>query len=702
MRSFVLLLALSLLAGCRHQFDSVSHMMTAEEHAKYQVAQRELLTAVKAGDMNEVQALVEHGVRADGDFVQAFHEVFASQSIPLPMMELLIDKARLAVSSPAYQTLLHIATERADVEMVKLLLQKGAWVNAVRDTPNQETPLDLAVLSKDRLYVGYALLMAGGAYSGMSSLETLIFEQSAQGRILPQFQQSESEKSQQLQQAVRLWGNVNKYSDDAKTPLLMAAEYNNAFAVSALVKSGAMVELAAPGNLSPLYVAASYGSWDAVRALLNAGANPNSLTLENETPLFAAARSGELRTIKAILARNTNPNHVSSTGHTPLSAAAEKENVNALTFLVEAGGNIHYATDAGSEAIEQAMAKNARVHAALSVWRATRDPHAVVHCLENMPTWARQAVVSYEQSIAAELFQAIRKGNSRAVQAFLTEHSELLNSIGGTESVDSRQFMDSGKGSKNQESVRAYKTPLYQAIESNQPKIVQQLLQVPVSVYLGIFVESICNDNSPCLVSLNSPLMLAAEKGNLAIVKTLVSAGADVRVDASKLMYAAAASGNVALAKYLQNEGLEVSSGALTTAVCRKQTAMVNYLLSAGVSVNEPNRELVYPIHAAADCAGLPMVKLIASKGGNVNTVSGDGRTPLHFAALNGDLATAKFLVAQGARINAIDRGGYTPFDSAKHHADVAAFLYSNGGVSGRSLINWDEIPVEDRWEVSE
>ena len=166
-----------------------------------------------------------------------------------------------------------------------------------------------------------------------------------------------------------------------------------------------------------------------------------------------------------------------------------------------------------------------------------------------------------------------------------------------------------------------------------------------------------------------SPLTLAAWKGNLSLVKILVAAGARIN--------------------YLNPEDrFSGSNTALYTAVNNGHFDIVKYLIDKKADVNLACNDGNLPLHEAALRAQLDMVKLLLKHGADVNAVIFDNNTALHetmkdyvsmFEIKNRDtksmwkakLKIAQLLVQKGAKPNASRKDGKSALDLAREIDDV-------------------------------
>ena len=117
----------------------------------------------------------------------------------------------------------------------------------------------------------------------------------------------------------------------------------------------------------------------------------------------------------------------------------------------------------------------------------------------------------------------------------------------------------------------------------------------------------------------------------------------------------------------------------LTFAIGNKNIAMVKFLLSKGADIK--NSDYLYNAVIWND---IEMIKYLIGQGADVNYYNIE--TPLTQASFQGNLAIVKILVQHGANINKINNFGETALDLAekKSHTEVAAFLRSKGAKNNK------------------
>jgi ankyrin repeat protein len=196
-----------------------------------------------------------------------------------------------------------------------------------------------------------------------------------------------------------------------------------------------------------------------------------------------------------------------------------------------------------------------------------------------------------------------------------------------------------------------------------------------------------------------TPMMLAAENGNAAMIATLLKAGADVNAPVlshgETALMMAARSGNMDAVKLLLDSGAQENSAenlrgttALMWAAEQSHPDVIALLLErgadvaarskvlrpikrAGLGFARPNpdgsRPLADPtggvsaLHLAVRQGCADCVRVLIQKGAPVNQASADGSTPLIVAVQNGQYPIAQFLLDHGANPNLANAKGWTP-----------------------------------------
>lgn len=181
------------------------------------------------------------------------------------------------------------------------------------------------------------------------------------------------------------------------------------------------------------------------------------------------------------------------------------------------------------------------------------------------------------------------------------------------------------------------------------------------------------------VVADTSAIRVAATKGRLAVVKLLVSAGANVHVDNDDPLHLAAGNNHMAVVQYLLSAGADIHSAndyALRVAAGRGYLEMVRYLLESGASVDAGNN---HALRRASERGHFSVVALLISAGAGV-LVEND--CPLRFSSGNGHAAVVRLLRAHGARIEAVLA------EMPEYRRDVQVALLVAGDVSTLSVID--------------
>jgi len=182
----------------------------------------------------------------------------------------------------------------------------------------------------------------------------------------------------------------------------------------------------------------------------------------------------------------------------------------------------------------------------------------------------------------------------------------------------------------------------------------------------------------------------AAAEGNIELVKSLISSGADVNTPNDwgwTPLYVASGIGNRDLVNLLIDEGADVNTGTkegmtpLHFAISNSNKEIVELLIEKSADINIKNNRGHTPLHLAAEDGQKDAVELLISKGAEIDEKDNNGRIPLHLAARDGQLDVVEMLITKGADINAKNNGGQTPLHLAARNGqkEIVELLITKG-----------------------
>jgi len=151
-------------------------------------------------------------------------------------------------------------------------------------------------------------------------------------------------------------------------------------------------------------------------------------------------------------------------------------------------------------------------------------------------------------------------------------------------------------------------------------------------------------------------------------------------------LFAALLTTNV-LADELEPDG----STPLQWAAYRSDVAEVKRLLAAGADVSQANVYGVTPMQLAAVTGNTAIIKLLLAAGADVESPTAEGQTALMSVARTGNVEAAKLLIRHGAHVNAFETfGGQTAlmWAAARRHPEMVDLLASHGAnVNARAIV---------------
>lgn len=253
------------------------------------------------------------------------------------------------------------AARNLDTEMMDILLENGADLE-YKTGFSRYTPLIWCVLWEsykaiDYLlerganinvedYFGHTTLMIA-AREGKLKLMKYLLERGVEINTLDHFgsdAQHSAVKENQPEALELLWerGANSGLRDMWGKNLLLAAAYSGQVEMMMyLEKKGfSLIECDAKGN-TPLLIAVDQGQLDVVKYMLKKGCDINEKNIEGRTALMLAAIDNNMTIIKFLIQNGAEVQRKDSQGKTTLMLAAKNNSISATKYLLDNGGDIN-------------------------------------------------------------------------------------------------------------------------------------------------------------------------------------------------------------------------------------------------------------------------------------------------------------------------------------------------------------------------
>ncbi|EMP40428.1 Ankyrin-3 [Chelonia mydas] len=526
-------------------------------------------------------------------------------------------------------TPLHVASKRGNANMVKLLLDRGAKIDA--KTRDGLTPLHC------------------GARSGHEQVVKMLLDRGAP---------------------------ILSKTKNGLSPLHMATQGDHLNCVQLLIQHSVPVDDVTNDYLTALHVAAHCGHFKVAKVLLDEKANPNAKALNGFTPLHIACKKNRIKVMELLLKHGASIQAVTESGLTPIHVAAFMGHVNIVSQLMHHGASpnttnvrgetaLHMAARAGQAEVVRYLVQNgAQVEA------KAKDDQTPLHIAARLG----------KADIVQQLLQQGASPNAATTSGYTPLH---LAAREGHEDVAS-VLLDHG-ASLSIITKKGF-TPLHVAAKYGKIEVANLLLQKNASPDAAgksgltpLHVAAHYDNQKVALLLLDqgasphasakngyTPLHIAAKKNQMDIATTLLEYGADANAITRQ---------GIAPVHLASQEG---------------HVDMVSLLLTRNANVNLSNKSGLTPLHLAAQEDKVNVAEVLVNQGAVVDAPTKMGYTPLHVGCHYGNIKIVNFLLQHFAKVNAKTKNGYTPLHQAAQqgHTHIINVLLQNGASPNELTVN--------------
>lgn len=414
--------------------------------------------------------------------------------------------------------------------------------------------------------------------------------------------------------------DVNAAQADGMTALHWAVYRDDAEAAALLVRAGADVNAANAYGVPPLSLAATNGSTAIVTLLLDAGAHATATLRGGETVLMTAARSGSLGAVRALLAKGVDPNAREEHEQTALMWAAAEGHAAVVAALLEAAADLHAQLKSGFTPIFFA-AREGHIAVVRALLAAGADVHAPLQgTKDESGAFVNNASYRPIDEGVSLLLMAVRNGHFELAVDLVKAGADPNDQRTGFAPLHTMSWVR-----KPDKSDRGDPAPIGSG-NLTSLEFVRELVKLGADVNLRLAEGAPRQPNSGSSLTSGgaTPFLLAADRGDVALMRLLLELGADPfipNLDHSTALMAATGLGTTSP----EEEGGTEAEAFIATEL----------LLDLGADINAVNVEGDTAMHGAASGSFPTVVQLLADRGADIQIwaqKNRDGRTPLFIA----------------------------------------------------------------------
>jgi len=320
-----------------------------------------LMEASKANHISTLKKLMEAGAETDlVDSSQKTAFMWATEKGNNEIVELLAPVANIDMKGKGGWTSLYQAAFHGNLDMVKLLISRGADTKEAND--DGWAPLHAAAYSGNKDMV--AVLIEGGAEvdvvdkqgttplmqacsSGHEDVVAALIQHKANVNLglasngwTPLHAASWEGRLSLVEQLLTAEADPKAFTDTGVTPLLAACSANHISVMKRLAETGEALDARDPEKgRFPLYYAARIPNLEVAKALVSSKANVDCKTNNGRTALHKAARRGHVQLVKYLIEAGADVASRDDRGDMPLHLAPG--NINIVRTLLDAGSPLN-------------------------------------------------------------------------------------------------------------------------------------------------------------------------------------------------------------------------------------------------------------------------------------------------------------------------------------------------------------------------
>ena len=400
--------------------------------------------------------------------------------------------------------------------------------------------------------------------------------------------------------------DVNRREPDGSTPLQWAVYRNDVAEVKRLLRAGANVKLANNYGVTPMSLAAAVANTEILKVLIEAGADVESPNADGMTALLAVARTGNVDAAQVLLKAGAKVDaRERFGGQTPLMWASARRHPAMMQLLISSGADVNarstdrnyqrHVTAEGRPKSLDSGGLTPLLYAARENCRACVDTLLKNKADINLP----------DPDGVSPLLLAIMNANWDIAQQLIEAGADVnqWDMFGETPlftAINLRTRADGGRG-----------TSIDPMNNANGPAIVNMLLDRGANPNAALFFMP-ANLSGNTNTRGSTPLIRAANNGDVEMVKLLLEKGADATmmmadrqtaihaviagraqekqaIELIGLLHKAGADVNVVA---LINHPQEIRGGtALHYAVRKRQKELIRYLASLGINMDAEDQD---------------------------------------------------------------------------------------------------------------